>query len=100
MFYLKFQNLYFLFSKFALFEYHHYQTQLAYFKCSFLQENGFEDQLMNLALLSTPSDMVEAARYYEDRPDAVDKAVMLYHKVVAVHTTFNSPSLEKLCDHA
>jgi len=48
-----------------------------------LQENGFEDQLMNLALLSTPADMVEAAKYYEDRPDTIDKSVMLYHKVIA-----------------
>lgn len=37
---------------------------------------------MNLALLGDPVDMVEAARYYEDRPDTVDKAVMLYHKVI------------------
>nr|CAB3255295.1 intraflagellar transport protein 140 homolog [Phallusia mammillata] len=44
------------------------------------KEHGFEDQLMNLALLSTPTDMVEAAAYYEDRPDTMDKAVMLYHK--------------------
>ncbi|XP_076809284.1 intraflagellar transport protein 140 homolog [Clavelina lepadiformis] len=44
------------------------------------KEHGFEDQLMNLALLSTPSDMVEAARHYEERPDTLDKAVMLYHK--------------------
>uniref|UniRef100_H2Z485 Intraflagellar transport protein 140 homolog n=1 Tax=Ciona savignyi TaxID=51511 RepID=H2Z485_CIOSA len=44
------------------------------------KEHGFEDQLMNLALLSTPNDMIEAARHYEDRPDTLDKAVMLYHK--------------------
>ena len=48
---------------------------------NFVKEHGYEDQLMNLALLSSPVDMVEAARYYEDRPDTVDKAVMLYHKV-------------------
>uniref|UniRef100_H2YTL4 Uncharacterized protein n=1 Tax=Ciona savignyi TaxID=51511 RepID=H2YTL4_CIOSA len=41
------------------------------------KEHGFEDQLMNLALLSTPNDMIEAARHYEDRPDTLDKAVML-----------------------
>ncbi|XP_078482947.1 intraflagellar transport protein 140 homolog [Ciona intestinalis] len=44
------------------------------------KEHGFEDQLMNLALLSTPNDMIEAARHYEERPDTLDKAVMLYHK--------------------
>ena len=40
-----------------------------------------EDQLMNLALLSRPEDMVEAARYYEFKHGHQDKAVMLYHKV-------------------
>ncbi|XP_013414894.1 intraflagellar transport protein 140 homolog [Lingula anatina] len=35
---------------------------------------------MNLALLSNPHDMMEAARYYEDKPGCQDKAVMLYHK--------------------
>uniref|UniRef100_H2Z486 Uncharacterized protein n=1 Tax=Ciona savignyi TaxID=51511 RepID=H2Z486_CIOSA len=39
------------------------------------KEHGFEDQLMNLALLSTPNDMIEAARHYEDRPDTLDKAI-------------------------
>ena len=36
---------------------------------------------MNLALLSSPNDMIEAARHYEEADDTVDKAVMLYHKV-------------------
>jgi intraflagellar transport protein 140 len=40
-----------------------------------------EDQLMNLALMGRPEDMIEAARYYEQKPGAQDKAVMLYHKV-------------------
>lgn len=39
------------------------------------------DQLMNLALMSTKDDMIEAARYYEANPESQDKAVMLYHKV-------------------
>jgi len=39
------------------------------------------DQLMNLALLGKPEDMLEAAQYYESRPGCQDKAVMLYHKV-------------------
>ena len=46
-----------------------------------LQDNGQEDQLMNLALLGKPEDMVEAAKYYEFQPKHQDKAVMLYHKV-------------------
>lgn len=36
---------------------------------------------MNLALLSTPEDMIEAARYYEQKGQQMDRAVMLYHKV-------------------
>jgi len=44
---------------------------------------------MNLALLSAPSDMVEAAMYYEDKPDTLDKAVMLYHKVICLCCFFN-----------
>lgn len=36
---------------------------------------------MNLALLSSPEDMIEAARYYEERGEQMDRAVMLYHKV-------------------
>ena len=43
-----------------------------------------ENQLMNLALMSNPENMVEAARYYENKPDNQDKAVMLYHKVGAL----------------
>lgn len=46
-----------------------------------LQEHGFEDPLMNLALLGRPEDMMEAARYYEQKHGSQDKAVMLYHKV-------------------
>ncbi|XP_043416969.1 intraflagellar transport protein 140 homolog [Prionailurus bengalensis] len=44
------------------------------------KENGLNDQLMNLALLSSPEDMTEAALYYEDKGEHVDRAVMLYHK--------------------
>ena len=39
-----------------------------------------DDQMMNLALLGKPDDMIMAARYYEDMPGAEDKAVMLYHR--------------------
>lgn len=45
------------------------------------QENSLDDQLMNLALLSSPEDMIEAARYYEEKGEQMDRAVMLYHKV-------------------
>ncbi|XP_014745697.1 PREDICTED: intraflagellar transport protein 140 homolog isoform X3 [Sturnus vulgaris] len=42
--------------------------------------NNLDDQLMNLALLSSPEDMIEAACYYEEKGDQMDRAVMLYHK--------------------
>ncbi|XP_010281198.1 PREDICTED: intraflagellar transport protein 140 homolog [Phaethon lepturus] len=44
------------------------------------KENNLDDQLMNLALLSSPEDMVEAACYYEEKGEQMDRAVMLYHK--------------------
>ncbi|XP_053388212.1 LOW QUALITY PROTEIN: intraflagellar transport protein 140 homolog, partial [Mercenaria mercenaria] len=44
------------------------------------KEHNYEDQMMNLALMGRPEDMMEAARYYEDKPGQQDKAVMLYHK--------------------
>uniref|UniRef100_A0A8C7E0Z2 Intraflagellar transport 140 n=1 Tax=Naja naja TaxID=35670 RepID=A0A8C7E0Z2_NAJNA len=44
------------------------------------KENQLDDQLMNLALLSSPEDMIEAARYYEGRGEQMDQAVTLYHK--------------------
>ncbi|CAJ0957557.1 unnamed protein product [Ranitomeya imitator] len=44
------------------------------------KENNLDDQLMNLALLSTPEDMMDAARYYEEKGEQMDRAVMLYHK--------------------
>ncbi|KAM9305481.1 intraflagellar transport protein 140 homolog [Gastrophryne carolinensis] len=44
------------------------------------KENNLDDQLMNLALLSTPEDMMDSARYYEEKGDQMDRAVMLYHK--------------------
>ncbi|XP_062330983.1 intraflagellar transport protein 140 homolog isoform X2 [Osmerus eperlanus] len=44
------------------------------------KENGVDDQLMNLALLSNPEDMMEAACYYEEKGTHMDRAVMLYHK--------------------
>uniref|UniRef100_UPI0037E973A2 intraflagellar transport protein 140 homolog isoform X1 n=1 Tax=Semicossyphus pulcher TaxID=241346 RepID=UPI0037E973A2 len=44
------------------------------------KENGLDDQLMNLALLSNPEDMMEAACYYEEKGSHMDRAVALYHK--------------------
>uniref|UniRef100_A0A8C5AP22 Intraflagellar transport 140 homolog (Chlamydomonas) n=1 Tax=Gadus morhua TaxID=8049 RepID=A0A8C5AP22_GADMO len=44
------------------------------------KESGLDDQLMNLALLSNPEDMMEAACYYEERGSHMDRAVVLYHK--------------------
>ncbi|KAM9124680.1 intraflagellar transport protein 140 homolog isoform 2-T2 [Pangshura tecta] len=44
------------------------------------KENNLDDQLMNLALLSSPEDMIEAACYYEEKGEQMDRAVMLYHK--------------------
>ena len=40
---------------------------------------------MNMALLSPPHDMVEAAKYYEQTDNLIDKAVMLYHKVSIIY---------------
>ncbi|XP_075420628.1 intraflagellar transport protein 140 homolog isoform X2 [Tenrec ecaudatus] len=44
------------------------------------KENGLDDQLMNLALLSSPKEMMEVARFYEEKGEQMDRAVMLYHK--------------------
>ncbi|XP_074648558.1 intraflagellar transport protein 140 homolog [Tubulanus polymorphus] len=49
------------------------------------KEHGFEDQMMNLALLGKPADMIEAAHYYEQKQISLDKAVMLYHKAGNLH---------------
>ncbi|CAB4034032.1 intraflagellar transport 140 homolog [Paramuricea clavata] len=39
-----------------------------------------DNELMNLALLSKPQDMIDVARYYESNSNMLDKAVILYHK--------------------
>ncbi|XP_010134604.1 PREDICTED: intraflagellar transport protein 140 homolog [Buceros rhinoceros silvestris] len=44
------------------------------------KENNLDDQLMNVALLSSPEDMIEAACYYEEKGEQMDRAIMLYHK--------------------
>ncbi|XP_008068496.1 intraflagellar transport protein 140 homolog [Carlito syrichta] len=60
----------------------HFYTRAQAFKNAIrlCKENGLDDQLMNLALLSSPEDMIEAARYYEEKGEQMDRAVMLYHK--------------------
>ncbi|OWF41021.1 intraflagellar transport protein 140 homolog [Mizuhopecten yessoensis] len=60
---------------------HFFQRAQAYGNAIRLcKEHGYEDQLLNLALLGRPEDMMEAARYYEQKQGSEDKAVMLYHK--------------------
>lgn len=49
------------------------------------KENDLDDQMMNLALLGSADDMLEAAQYYEMKRGCQDKAVMLYHKVRYQH---------------
>lgn len=44
------------------------------------KEHEMSDKLANLALQAGGNDLIEAAKYYEDRPGQTDKAVMLYHK--------------------
>lgn len=52
------------------------------------QENNLDDQLMNLALLSNPEDMMEAACYYEEKGTHMDRAVALFHKVTRKAVSF------------
>lgn len=40
-----------------------------------------EDRMAQLALMGRDSDMIEAAKFYENKTGQADKAVMLYHKV-------------------
>uniref|UniRef100_UPI00358F9C54 intraflagellar transport protein 140 homolog n=1 Tax=Myxine glutinosa TaxID=7769 RepID=UPI00358F9C54 len=44
------------------------------------KDHQMYQQLMNLALLSSPEDMMETARYFEDHCKQMDRAVTLYHK--------------------
>ncbi|XP_046855391.1 intraflagellar transport protein 140 homolog isoform X2 [Xenia sp. Carnegie-2017] len=44
------------------------------------KESGMDNELMNLALLSKPQDMIDVARYYENNSNTLDKAIILYHK--------------------
>lgn len=49
---------------------------------------------MNLALLSNPEDMMEAACYYEEKGTHMDRAVALFHKV-----THKAVSFFQTADH-
>lgn len=40
-----------------------------------------DDKIAQLALMGRDSDMIEAAKFYENKIGQADKAVMLYHKV-------------------
>ncbi|KAK8773533.1 hypothetical protein V5799_011934 [Amblyomma americanum] len=42
------------------------------------KENEMDDQLYSLALQAAPKEALEAARYFEQRPDGLEKAVTLY----------------------
>lgn len=57
------------------------------------QENSLDDQLMNLALLSNPEDMMEAACYYEEKGTHMDRAVALFHKVLTFLANKQLPSV-------
>ncbi|XP_050709384.1 intraflagellar transport protein 140 homolog [Eriocheir sinensis] len=45
------------------------------------KDNGFDDQLLNLALVAGPQEQIDAARYFSSSERRqLPKAVMLYHK--------------------
>ena len=45
------------------------------------QENQFDDQMLNLALMAGPREQLDAARYFETLgKGGTERAVMLYHK--------------------
>ncbi|XP_059152845.1 intraflagellar transport protein 140 homolog [Physella acuta] len=64
------------------------------------KEHGFEDQLLNCALLGRPEDIMEAARYYETKTGQQHKAVMMYHKAgnysKALELAFTTKQYESL----
>uniref|UniRef100_A0A1X7VEQ4 Uncharacterized protein n=1 Tax=Amphimedon queenslandica TaxID=400682 RepID=A0A1X7VEQ4_AMPQE len=41
---------------------------------------GMEAELMNLALLSTTEDKIDAAKYFETKSDSKENAILLYHR--------------------
>lgn len=61
------------------------------------QENSLDDQLMNLALLSNPEDMMEAACYYEEKGAHMDRAVALFHKVFHPQRTSSKQAASSYC---
>jgi intraflagellar transport protein 140 len=50
-----------------------------------------DDQIAQLALMSGEGDIIEAAKYYEDKDGHTDKSVMLYHKVGRVCAQCDTP---------
>ena len=46
-----------------------------------MQDGKFDDKLLNMAIKGNADDMLEAARYCEQRPGFEEKAALLYHKV-------------------
>ena len=46
-----------------------------------MQEHELDDKIAHLSLMAGESDIIEAAKYYEEKEGQADKAVMLYHKV-------------------
>ncbi|XP_077561362.1 intraflagellar transport protein 140 homolog [Haemaphysalis longicornis] len=44
------------------------------------RENEMDDQLFSLALQAGPKEALEAARYFEERPQDLEKAVTLYQR--------------------
>lgn len=44
------------------------------------KNNGLDGQLMNLAQLSNPEDMMEAAHYFEENGIHLDRTLALYHR--------------------
>lgn len=53
-----------------------------------------KDLLANLCLMAGGSEIVEAARYFEDIPGYTHQAVMLYHKVTS--TASSSLTISKI----
>uniref|UniRef100_T1IR84 Uncharacterized protein n=1 Tax=Strigamia maritima TaxID=126957 RepID=T1IR84_STRMM len=44
------------------------------------KEHGLEDQLLNLGLMGNSEEMLDVAKFYENKPGHEANAIMLYHK--------------------
>ncbi|VDN31760.1 unnamed protein product [Cylicostephanus goldi] len=65
-----------------------------------VKEHDMRDLLANLCLMAGGSEIVEAARYFEDIPGYTHQAVMLYHKRAAEFFANNQnyeKAVELLC---